>query len=421
MPNPDVIIIGGGLAGLSCARQVHRNGRSFVLLDAGDRVGGRVRTDTVDGFTLDRGFQVLLTAYPETQRAFDYDALDLHAFHDGALVCYDGAFHRISDPFRHPFTAPGTLIAPIGTLADKLRVGRLRLRLLRDSLSTVFMREETTTIDALRHRWTFSDRMIDRFFRPFFGGIFFDTELQASSRMFEFVFKMFAEGQAALPADGMEALPRQLATELPAASLRLNTTVASIDGQQVRLDDGSTLTAPAVVVATDAPSAQSLIQDIQPIGARSTTCLYYAAENSPLDAPLLVLNGDGDGPINNVSVPSDVAPSYAPDGKALVSVVVVGDPPASDEALEQDVRQQLAEWFGPPVELWDHLRTYRIPYALPEQRPPFLSPPERPIRRRAGLYVCGDHRYTASLNGAIGSGRAAADAVLNDLPTLASA
>lgn len=421
MPYPDVLIVGGGLAGLSCAGKLHRSGHSFLLLDAGDRVGGRVRTDTVDGFTLDRGFQVLLTAYPETKRAFDYDALDLHPFHDGALVRYDGAFHRISDPFRHPFTAPSTLMAPIGTLADKLRVGGLRLRLLRDDLSTVFTREETTTIDALRHRWKFSDRMIDRFFRPFFGGIFFDTALQASSRMFEFVFKMFAEGQAALPAAGIEALPRQLADSLPPESIQSNTTVTSIDGQYVQLADGRTLEAPAVVVATDAPNAQSLIHDIHPTGARSTTSLYYAAENSPLDAPLLVLNGDGEGPINNLCVPSDVAPSYAPGGRALISVVVVGDPSVPDDALEQHVRHQLADWFGPSVELWDHLHTVRIPYALPEQRPPFLSPPDRPIRRRAGLYVCGDHRYTASLNGAIGSGRAAADAVLNDLPALTPA
>jgi phytoene dehydrogenase-like protein len=292
---------------------------------------------------------------------------------------------------------------------------------LRDDLSTIFMREETTTIDALRHRWKFSDRMIDRFFRPFFGGIFFDTALQASSRMFEFVFKMFSEGQTVLPATGMEALPRQLAADLPASGLRLNTTVTAINGQQVTLDDGSALEAPAVVVATEAPAAQQLIQDIQPTAARSTTCLYYAATNSPLDAPLLVLNGDGDGPINNLCVPSDVAPSYAPEGRALISVVVVGNPDETDDALEAQVRGQLIDWFGSSAELWDHLRTYRIPYALPEQRPPFLSPPERPVRRRAGLYVCGDHRRTASLNGALGSGQAAARAVLTDLPTLTPA
>jgi phytoene dehydrogenase-like protein len=149
--------------------------------------------------------------------------------------------------------------------------------------------------------------------------------------------------------------------------------------------------------------------------------LYYAAANSPIDAPMLVLNGDGTGPINNLCVPSDVAPAYAPAGQALISVVVVGSPATTDDALEQRVRQQLTDWFGPPVELWDHLRTQRIPYALPEQRPPFLSPPRRPVRRRAGLYVCGDHRRTASLNGALAAGRAAADAVLSDHPALAAA
>jgi phytoene dehydrogenase-like protein len=421
MPSPDVIIIGGGLAGLSCARHLHRHGRSALVIEASDRVGGRVRTDVVDGFTLDRGFQVLLSAYPETQRALDYEALDLHAFHDGALIRLDGQFHRISDPFRHPFSAPGTLLAPVGTLADKLRIARLRAGLMRDTLPELFMREETTTIDALRHRWGFSDRVIDRFFRPFFGGIFFDRELQASSRMFEFVFKMFADGQATLPAAGMEALPRQLVADLPADAVRLETTATAVNGQQVALDDGTVVEAPAIAVATEAPAAQRLIGDVQPTEGRTTTCLYYAAATSPLKEPILVLNGDGTGPINNLCVPSDVAPSYAPAGRALLSVVVVGSPDRSDDVLEQQVRRQLTEWFGSSVALWDHLRTDRIAYALPEQRPPFLSPPSRPVRRRAGLYVCGDHRRTASLNGALASGREAAEAMLSDLPTLAPA
>lgn len=419
MSTPDVLIIGGGLAGLSCARRLHQHGHSFLLLEASDRVGGRVRTDTADGFTLDRGFQVLLSAYPETRRLFDYDALDLHAFHDGALVRFDGQFHRISDPFRHPFSAPETLIAPVGTLQDKVRIARLRARLKRETLPELFMRDETTTLDALRHRWHFSDRMIDRFFRPFFGGIFFDRDLQASSRMFEFVFKMFAEGQAVLPTAGMEALPRQLAAALPEDALRTNAAAVSINGQQVTLDDGDTLEAPAIVVATEAPAAQQLIGDVQPTAGRSTTCLYYAANTSPLDAPLLVLNGEGTGPINNLCIPSDVVPSYAPVGKTLIAVVVL-DAPNDDAVLERRVHQQLMDWFGNSTERWTHLRTYRIPYALPEQRPPFLSPPERPVRRRTGLYVCGDHRRTASLNGAIAAGHAAAEAIRTDRAVLAS-
>lgn len=420
MPAPDVIIIGGGLAGLSCARHLHRHGTSFLLLEATDRLGGRIRTDRVDGFTLDHGFQVMLSAYPETQRAFDYAALDLHAFYDGALVRAEGRFHRIADPFRHPLDAPGTLFAPVGTLADKLRVARLRATLRRETIPEVLMRDETTTLDALRHRWGFSDRMIDRFFRPFLGGIFLEKELRTSSRMFEFVFKMFAEGQAVLPADGMDMLPRHLTTFLPESSIRLNARVAALEGQRVTLEDGEELEAPALVVATEAPAAQQLVGDVEPVAGCSTTCLYYAAPRSPLGEPILVLNGEGEGPINNLCVLSDVAPSYAPAGRALVSVTVIGLPSDDEATVETRVRRQLIDWLGPDAGAWDHLRTYRIPYALPEQRPPFLSPPNRPVRRRAGLYVCGDHRRTASINGALAAGRAAAKALLEDRAVLAA-
>lgn len=418
MPDVDVCIIGAGLAGLACARHLHRHNVPFRLVDQANAVGGRVRTDVVDGFQLDRGFQVLLTAYPETQRELDYEALDLHAYFDGALVRVDGAFHRISDPFSHPLYAPATLMSPIGTFSDKLRVARVRSRLTRLSVSEVMMRDETTTLDALQNRWGFSSMMINRFYRPFFGGIFFDRQLQASSRMFEFTFKMFAEGRTTLPATGIEAIPRQMAADLPAEALQLNTRAEAIDGQHVRFADGKELEAASIVVATDGPAAQQLVGEGGSSKGRATTCLYYAAPSSPHEEPILVLNGEGPGPINNLSVLSDVAPSYAPDDRALISVVVLGNPDAADEALEQSVRTQLQDWYGPVVENWRHLRTYRIPHALPDQQPPFLSPPERPVRYRDGLYVCGDHRNTASLNGAIASGRAAAKAVLQDRPAV---
>jgi len=416
----DVLVIGAGLAGLACARQLHDHGCAVQVLEASDGVGGRVRTDTVDGFRLDRGFQVLLTAYPETQRELDYEALDLHAFYDGALVRYNGRFHRIADPLRHPLDAPQTFAARIGTLGDKLRIVRARRALTRGTLSAIMAREETSTLDALRTRWGFSDRIINRFFRPFFGGIFFDRALATSSRMFEFIFKMFAEGQTALPAGGIDAIPKQMARHLPDGAIRLNAPVSAIDGGRVTLEGGATLEAPSVVVATDAPSAARLVGDLDVPGGRATTCLYYAAPSSPLDDPILVLNGDGVGPVNNVAVLSDVAPGYAPEGQSLVSVVVVGTPAESDAALEHAVRQQLISWFGLPVGGWTHLRTDCIPFALPDQTPPFLSPPERPVRHRDGLYVCGDHRRTGSLNGAIASGRSAARAVLADRASVAA-
>jgi phytoene dehydrogenase-like protein len=414
MRDPDVLVIGAGLAGLACARHLRRHDLAVQVLEASDRVGGRVRTDTVEGFRLDRGFQVLLTAYPQTQLELDYQALDLHPFYDGALVRYDGRFHRIGDPFRHPLDAPRTLFSPIGSPADKLRVARMRRHLTRQSVETIMARKERTALAALEDRWGFSSSMIDRFFRPFFGGIFFDRTLGASSRMFEFLFKMFASGRTVLPAGGMDRIPRQMRDRLPDDVVRLNAPVEAVDGQAVTLKDGDTLEAPAVVVATEAPAADRLVGDVTPVEGRSTVCVYYAAPESPLDEPILVLDGDSVGPINNVVVPSDVAPGYTPDDRALVGAVVVGEPPGPDADLERAVREQLIDWFGLEAGGWDHLHTVRIPYALPDQSPPFLSTPERDVRRRPGLYVCGDHRRTGSLNGAIASGRAAARAVVED-------
>ena len=410
-----VTIVGAGLAGLTCAVHLQRANVPFRLIDAADAVGGRVRTDSVDGFTLDRGFQVLLTAYPECKKLLDYDALDLRPFYDGALVRTHGHFHRIADPFRHPFDAPRTLFAPVGTLADKLRVARMRSALTSYSLPEIFGTPEQSTRQALATRWGFSDLMIDRFFRPFFGGVFFDTELQASSRLFEFLFKMFAEGETAVPAQGMEAIPRQIASRLPDDRIDLEVEVAAVSGNQVQFDDGTAAPASSVVVATDAPAAHDLLGDeaIQ-TKQRSTTCLYYAAAESPLNDPILALNGDQDGLLNNIAVMSDVAPSYAPNGETLISAVVVGNPIQDDEALEHTVRRELIDWFGLPAGGWTHLRTYRIGYALPDQTPPSVRHDPGMVRHHDGVYVCGDYLRTASLNGAMATGRMAAEAICAD-------
>lgn len=391
------------------------------ILEASDGIGGRIRTDEVQGFLLDRGFQVVLTAYPELQAEADYEALNLQPFYEGALIRFDGRFHRLADPFRHPLDAPGMVFSPIGTFFDKMKVARARANLMRGALEDVFAREELSTETALRERWGFSDRMIDRFFRPFFGGIFFDRELTSSSRMFEFTFRMFGSGQTVVPAQGMQAVPNHLASHLPPHTVALHTPVTAIDGTTVTTADGARHTAYAVVVATEAPAASRLLHNAD-ISQKSqgTTCFYFAAETPPVDEPILVLNGEAEGPVNNLAVLSNVTPTYAPSGAALIAAVVVGLPNGTASALQSDVVAQLADWFGPAVHTWQHLRTYRIPYALPNQTPPFLSPPVRPHRLTPGQYVCGDHRTTASLNGALASGRLSAAAVLDDWSTLTS-
>ena len=412
----DVIIVGAGLAGLCCARALQAAGVPWTLVEADAAVGGRVQTDTVDGFLLDRGFQVLLTGYPEAKRVLDYAALDLRPFYPGSIVQRAGRAHRIADPFRRPHHALASLLDAPGTLGDKLRILRLRHRAIRRLAS-----DDDRTISDRLDLEGFSPPFREAFLDPWLRGIFSDPQLATSGRMLEFVFRFFAIGDAALPSAGMAAIPRQIAAALPTERIWVGRPARAIAEGQVQLADGEILQGRAVVVATSGPVAADLIPDLPAPASRSVTCLYFEAPRDPVGRPVLVLDGDGGrrGPINHLCVPSTVAPSYAPAGSSLVAATVVG-PDAPDEAtLQKAVREQLIGWFGSAVSSWRHLRTYRIPHALPAQ------PPRGSVRGRVdwgrGLYVCGDHRDTASIQGAMGSGRRAAAAVLDGLGVVAAA
>ena len=408
----DAVVVGAGLAGLACALRLRRAGASVRVLEASDGVGGRVRTDLVEGFRLDRGFQVLLTAYPEARRVLDYAALDLRPFLPGALVRRSSRFHEFSDPWRRPSRLWSTLTAGVGTLGDRFRMARFRGRTHRGSLEELFRRPETSTAERL-HAEGFTTEMIDAFFRPFFGGILLDRSLSASSRMLEFVFRMMAEGDVALPAAGMGAIPEQMAKQLPPGTVRLGARVAAASTREARLESGETVGGDAVVIATEGPEAARLTGLPAP-GSRPVTCLYFAAERAPVAGPILVLDGDGTGPVNNLCFPTQAAPAYGPAGATLVSASVVGGAAAdaTEAALERAVLAQMEGWFGAEARGWRHLRTYHIRHAQPEQLPGALEPVERPVRLENGLFVCGDHRDTASLHGAMVSGRRAAEAVL---------
>jgi phytoene dehydrogenase-like protein len=277
------------------------------------------------------------------------------------------------------------------------------------SVSDLLRRPETTALERLRGQG-FSEVMIDAFFRPLFGGVLLDRALGSSSRMLDFVFRMMAQGDVALPAAGMGAIPEQLLRHLPEGTVRLGARVASVSPRQVRLESGETRAARAVVVATEGPEAARLTDQVPVPPSRAVTALYFSADRAPVEGPILILDGDGRGPVNNLCFPSQVAPSYAPPGGVLVAASVLGD--AEDgSSLEPRVRSQLAEWFGPETARWRLLRAYRISHAQPDQTPPALEPVERPVELPGGLFVCGDHRDTASLQGALLSGRRAAEAV----------
>jgi len=412
-----VVVVGAGVAGLACALELASAGTAVQVIEASDRPGGRVRTDVVDGFRLDRGFQVLLTAYPEARRLLDLAALDLRAFEPGALVRMRGRFEPLPDPLRRPWRAPAALWSRAMNASDKLGVLALRRRLAGRDVEALLAGDSRPTREALRDEG-FSSWASERFFRPFLGGVFLERELATSSRAFRFVFRMFAEGDAALPAEGMEAIPRQLAARLPEGALRTGTAVRHVEPWRVTLADGSVLRTRAVVVATDPASAARLLPGLEVPPMNPATCLWLDAPASrPLAAlgRTLVLDGDGAGPVTHLCVASAVAPGYAPPGRALVSASVVGAADPDDEALAAAARRQLEGWLGPGVDAWRLLRVDRIPEALPRQEPGPFEPAPRPARRGWGLAVCGDHRDVASLQGALASGCRAAAAILDDL------
>ncbi|MBP6444399.1 MAG: FAD-dependent oxidoreductase [Gemmatimonadales bacterium] len=408
-----VAIVGAGLAGLAAARHLTAARVPCTLLEASDGVGGRVRTDAIDGFLVDRGFQVLLTAYPECRAVLDYAALDLCAFEPGAVVRAGEAWHRLADPFRRPGPAVASLLDRLGSWRDKAAVLRLRQRALEGSLDELFARPATSTRTVLE-AFGFSADFTTAFLEPWLGGIFLGRDLATSSRMLDFVMRMMAQGDTAIPARGMGAIPAQLAGGLPPGTVQLHRRVVALEEEGVRLDDGQLVPASDMIIATEGDTAATLLGLPAPTRPRSAISLAFAAPAAPWRGRDLLLNGEGRGPINSLVVMSELSAGVAPASEALVTIALIDDHPEGDEALERTVRQQASTWFGASVATWRLLRVHRIRYAQPDQLPDDLHPVARPVRLRAGRYVAGDHRETATLHGALHSGRRAAEALLRD-------
>jgi phytoene dehydrogenase-like protein len=415
----DCVIVGAGLAGLACAGELVRRGRRVAVFEAADRVGGRVATDTVDGFRIDRGFQVYNDAYPEGRRQLDLDALALGRFEPGALIASGGRLLRVSDPWRRPLAAVGSLLSGAVGVGDALRTARLRGDAIRGVRAGAIDPEaaprdrERTTREELAARG-FSEAFIARFFVPFFGGVFLERSLDTAAAVFLFDFAMFSLGRACLPAGGMDAMPRQLAARLPEGSVRLGTRVRGVEPGRVSLDDGGILAARDVIVATDGPAAGRILPEGLRGGLdgrpwKGTRLVAFAADRSPLAARTLVVSADPEGPIDNLTVPSDVATGYAPPGRSLVTVSVRSGFATGD--VVDAVKRQAAGWCGGQVEGWRYLATVDVPRALPEESPAARRARSIGPRLAAGLWICGDHCAAASLNGALGSGRRCAEAV----------
>ena len=403
MSDRPVVVVGAGLAGLACATSLHDAGHPVTVLEASDGVGGRVRTDLVDGFRLDRGFQVLLTAYPEAHRQLDLAALDLRTFDPGARIQIGSSSSVIADPFRAPTRTLDAVRSPAATPLDKLRIARLRRRVRAVHPATLLGGEDVPTAEALRSDG-FSERALERFFRPLFGGIQLDPDLATSRRMFDVIFRMLADGDSAVPAGGMQAIPDQLAARLPDGTIHLDTEVHTVHADHVESTAG-TIDASRVVVACEGPAAARLL-GLDPVDSKPVGAVYFAADEPPTGDRLVILNGDR-GPVLNAAIMTNVAPSYAPRGRHLVVAALPGE---IDGDLAATARASLSSWWGPAVGDWEHLETYRISHGQPTQAPPFA--PKQAVRVAPGVFVCGDHRDTASIQGALYSGRRCAAAVM---------
>jgi phytoene dehydrogenase-like protein len=408
-----VLIVGAGLSGLACANRLMKANVPFQILEANDHIGGRLRSEKVAGFMLNFGFQVLQTAYPEARKVLDFQRLELKNFAPGAMIHIEGKFYRVVDPRRYPRYFFATLKAPVGTFADRLRILRLALKVRRMSVTDIFNSPDMPTQNFLRKEG-FSEKMIHRFFKPFFSGVCLDPEIKFSSRVFRYIFSVFAAGDVSLPSRGMGAICDQLAEELPGEKILLGSRVQAIKEGNILLASGKTFRAPTVVLATEAPETARLLGLPEKIRSRGELCLYFTAAKPPIAEPYIILNGDGKGFVNSVTVPSIVAPTYAPVGHALISVVVIGDLSMENAAAEARVRQELTGWFGAGVKEWRHIKTYRIAHALPDQLPPVTDPSQPPKPSRQGIFVCGEYNSVPGIQWALRTGRKVAEQVLKE-------
>ncbi|HEU5145016.1 MAG TPA: NAD(P)/FAD-dependent oxidoreductase [Dermatophilaceae bacterium] len=408
----DVIVIGAGLAGLRCAGRLSELGHEVTVLEASDAVGGRIRTDVVDGFRCDHGFQVLNPAYPAVRKWVDVEALRLQEFGAGVIVRGEQGLRVVADPIREPGLGLRTVTSGYLNPLELAALGRWTARVLADPRGVIRHRDETlaASLDAAGVTGRLRREVLD----PFLAGVLADSHGASSANFTKLLVRMFALGRPGLPEDGMRALPEQLGRSL--TDVRLDTPVESVAGRsEGRIDvraAGATLSARAVVVAADPATAASLTPIPQP-AMKGLVTWWFEAPSPPSRLPLLAVDGRRDdgvvpGPVWNAAVISAAAPTYAPPGRHLVEATCLLDRPDGD-ATEDEVLRHVGQIYGCDTSGWRTVTRHHIPHALPAVPPPLR--PRSPVSLGDGLFVCGDHRDTASIQGALVSGNRTAHSV----------
>ncbi|MEL7146490.1 MAG: NAD(P)/FAD-dependent oxidoreductase [Bacteroidota bacterium] len=397
-----IYIVGAGVSGLIAAINLEKHGYSPIILEASDRVGGRVKTDIVDGFQLDHGFQVLLDAYPKAKQYLDYDALELQTLLPGALIFDKEGGHLFGDPLRNSSFLFPTLFSAQGSLSDKWKIFRLNSQLKSPKLEELFTRKEETTLDYLKGKG-FSDKVISNFFRPFFSGIYLEPDLKTSSRMFEYVYKLFGQGHATIPKAGIGAIAEQLKAQLKRSEIRFNTPVANVSNEKITLANAEELSHDFTVIATE--PGKIMKNYASSMTWKSCDNLYFVQKSRSFDQAIIGLNATENALVNNLFYPTSIDTASKGDGE-LLSVTVVRHHGLDEETLITQVKAELKDRFN--IGDVQFLKRYEINHALPALNDLQYSRDEGENLLTEKIALAGDHQLNGSLNAAMISGEAAA-------------
>ncbi len=404
---PSISIIGAGVSGLTAAITLQKAGYQTTIYEANSFVGGRVHSDASRSQILDHGFQVMLDAYPAVQEFLDLEALKLRKFVPGSIVFKEGKKYRLGDASRNSSFLWSTIIAGVGSIKDKWLVFSLSRKLKQKSIPEIFSSPEVTTL-AYLEAYGFSAKMINSFFKPFYAGIFLETELATSSRMFEFVFKMFTEGNATIPAQGIKAIPEQLAAQLPVESIVFGKKVSSVVGNEITFENGEKATSDFTIIATPAgklvPNLSNQEQDWHQV-----TVLYLDTDHTGFDEAIIGLVANEESIINNFHFLQDVFDDH----KNIISVSVVKKHSLNNEQLTERVIKELREETD--IKASSLIKMFHINKALPRLQSlnNCMHPTETQLTEH--VFLAGDHLSNGSLNAAMLNGKAAAQAVMSKI------
>ncbi|MCP4121475.1 MAG: FAD-dependent oxidoreductase [Bacteroidetes bacterium] len=403
----DVVVVGAGLSGLTAAYLLQRKGYKVHVFESANQVGGRVRTERVEGFLLDRGFHLLHTAYPEFKNFIDMKPLKVKPVYNGALIRHDGEFNLLANPGKQARDLLSTMIAGNANWKDKLKMIRLLAEANSIKDKDLLLKEDITALEYFTNKG-FSDKFINSFFKPFLASTFLDNDLNTPSRLALFIFKMFNKGVVGLPENGIGAVPEQIASKLKPGTIHLQSRVKKVSGAGIQLLKGDFITADRILLATSPLALNHLLPENNiDLDSKHVTCLYFAADTPPVSKPVVVLNGEDKGLVNNLCVVDQVQPSYAPEGSHLIALHVTREHDFDDEELVDEVMKEMAQWFGVKVNSWEHLKTYHIKYGLPLQKK--MEVDKYALQYNDQIFVCGDHLSYGSMNAAIRSGKEVAD------------